>query len=105
MEIVYVGSTVMATLGFYRLRCSRPFIYGACEVAVALAIIVLTFDPHIRAAAPAAIPPTTLSVVLSESVGVLTGIYVFVRGMDNMRRDLPYRWRSRWASWFPVDDA
>jgi hypothetical protein len=31
----------------------------------------------------------------------MAGIYIIVRGLDNISQDLPFRWRARWYRWFP----
>jgi hypothetical protein len=42
--------------------------------------------------------------ILSRGIAIVGGIYLLVRGMDNMARDLPRRWRSHWESLFPKRD-
>jgi hypothetical protein len=38
---------------------------------------------------------------VSNAVGILAGIYILVRGMDNMDKDLPPNWRRTWDRLFP----
>jgi hypothetical protein len=37
---------------------------------------------------------------LPKAVGILAGIYVLVRGLDNMSRDLPVSWSAWWNQLF-----
>jgi len=38
---------------------------------------------------------------MSKAVGILGGIYILVRGMDNIDKDLPQKWRRVWDCVFP----
>ena len=42
---------------------------------------------------------------LSRSVSLVLGIYLLVRGMDNVDRDLPPSWRPWWNRLFPKQRA
>jgi len=37
---------------------------------------------------------------LSKGVGALAGIYVMVRGLDNIEKGLPPKMRAKWVSTF-----
>ena len=96
---VYVSSTIVGAVLFYWLRCRYPLIYGFIEIIVALVVIYITF-----------LPPDTYMALegssaygqfLRKAAGVIGGIYIFVRGMDNVSRGLPSRWRKTWNRVFP----
>jgi len=99
MGVVYIVLTIAAGLFFYRLRGLHPFAYGVAEVLVATCVIFLTFYP------PEEFLTTDnyslLGVELSRVVGIFAGIYIFVRGMDNMEKDLPRGWHRWWERRFP----
>jgi len=94
MNMIFILLTVAAGLFFYWLRGRFRLIYGMCEIAVALAIISLTFYPPTYYLAYDM--PSFFEMLLSKSVGVLGGIYVMVRGLDNMDMALPTRWHGLW---------
>ena len=98
MNFIFILLTVCAGLFFYWLRGRFRLIYGMCEIGVALVIISLTFYPQTHNLLIQM--PTFYEILLSKGVGVLGGIYVMVRGLDNMDTALPTRWRGIWNSIF-----
>jgi hypothetical protein len=94
MNAIFVALTVCAGLFFYWLRGQFRFIYGLCEIVVALVVIYLTFYPHTYNLVTRM--PTFSEMILSKSIGVLGGIYIMVRGLDNMEKALPAGWRNIW---------
>jgi hypothetical protein len=98
MAIIGIVITIFLGIFFYVMRCRWQLAYGVFEVLVSLVVISLTFYP-----------PTTYLVVaefswqgwfLSKSVGVLAGIYVMVRGLDNIEKGLPPAWQDKWMRAF-----
>ena len=88
------------SLLLYRLRCIRPFQYGCIEVAVGLAVLIFTFDvptTHYLAFDR----QTVFEWGVNRIIGTMAGIYIIIRGLDNMDRDLPPSWRPLWDSFFP----
>ena len=82
----------------YKLRCSKPFWYGVIEVVVAVATIILTIWPVSVSSGTVIIGSRNIFgvvVELQKYLGILAGIYIFVRGMDNMSKELP-RWMRKW---------
>lgn len=72
---------------FFCFVRSWPLVYGIVELVVALAIIFVTFFPH----TPYLLydEPPWWGVQLSRFIGSIAGVYVMVRGLDNIERGLP----------------
>jgi len=77
-----------AAIILYRLRGSRPFMYGIAEVIVGMT------------ATWSGIHAGTTSVI-TQALAFFGGMYVVVRGMDNMDKDLPPKMRRWWNILFP----
>src|SRR6266446_523992 len=95
MVIPYIAATLVAALLLYVLRCRRQIWYGACEIVVAVVVIYLAFNP------PHNFMMTNqgysyVGERLEKFYGILAGIYIFVRGMDNICNGLPVTARARW---------
>lgn len=87
MIAVKILLTVALGLFLYGLRYRRPLLFGLLEVAVALALIFLTFYP-VQSVLLTDNPPLW-GPAFSEFVGALAGIYVMVDGLDNIDKELP----------------
>jgi hypothetical protein len=88
--ILSVFVIAIVGLAAYRLRRSRRFCYGLIEITVALIVIFLTVFPQTSyLLLEGDQGQSWLGWLLCKSVGALTGIYVLVRGLDNMDHDLP----------------
>lgn len=83
-----IVSGICAGVLFYLLRGKRPLIYGIAEATVGL--ITLRTSVYSENAD-----------ALTKGIGFLAGVYIIVRGMDNMDRGLPEKWRPLWDRWFP----
>jgi hypothetical protein len=79
---------VALALVFFRFRGSRPFRYGLFEVFVGAIAIWIAIHTSGRSLVETAIP-------------FFGGIYIIVRGLDNIDKGLPERYRSRWDKVFP----
>jgi len=101
MAVIGIFVTVCLGLFFYWLRCRWQLVYGLVELVVALAVIILTFYPQTNYLLQEAGPPWW-GWFLSKSVGISAGIYVMVRGLDNIHNGLPPKWRCKWDRIFPV---
>jgi hypothetical protein len=67
----------------YWIRGKFPFFYGLTEISVSvLAIIVSIGTPN--------------TILLNKVVAILGGIYILIRGMDNIDKGLPVSWRPMW---------
>jgi hypothetical protein len=76
-----------------------PTLYGACEIIVAFVVIYLAFKP------PYTVLVTEegyspIGIEVQHYYGILASIYIFVRGMDNIRAGLPITRRPRWDKIF-----
>jgi hypothetical protein len=99
---VTIYSVIAITLGlfFYRLRCNHRFLYGMCEVIASVFWFTLVLYPRsptftATIQMPPFVPP------LYTIYGFLAGIYIFVRGMDNMHCGLTSEtWRKSWDRLF-----
>jgi hypothetical protein len=99
MAAIGIFLTITAGLFFYWLRCQFRFWYGVIEIAVALGVIYMTFVPQTDYLL-LGVPPTS-HFLFTKGAGILAGIYILVRGMDNMDQDLPPNWRRIWDKAFP----
>jgi hypothetical protein len=94
MGVIYILLSIVAALFFYGLRGRRPFVYGLIEFAVGLIGLTLTFYPQ---TSYLLIEESSFwGMTLSHDVTIVGGIYLLVRGLDNMDRDLPLGWRHHW---------
>lgn len=73
--ITLLGASV--ALGLYRLRTSNQVVYGVLEIVVSIATMMMTGN----------IRPTQGGIVAS-SLAVAGAVYVFVRGLTNIRDGL-----------------
>lgn len=99
MIMVYIAVTIVVALFFYMLRCRRQLWYGVCEIIVAFVVIYLAFKPPYTALALAQ-GYSPIGIQVQHYYGLLAGIYIFVRGMDNIRAGLPVTCRTRWDNIF-----
>jgi hypothetical protein len=102
MQILEMIVAVLAGFVFFGFRCRLRFWYGLAEVMAALIVLYFQFFPvdrHILSAGGAP-QPTALEELLSMLVGLLAGMYILVRGLDNIDHSLPERWRSAWQRVF-----
>ena len=99
MGVIYILLSLGIALFLYRLRGLHPFRYGLGEMAVGIAAIYFSFYPASSAILTKA--SSEFGMALSHGVTLIGGIYLLVRGMDNVERDLPYGWRRQWARIFP----
>jgi len=100
MAAIGIFLTIIAGLFFYWLRCCLRFWYGVCEIVVAVVVIYLTFVPPYTVVVLEDMSPGRL--LMSKGVGILGGIYILVRGLDNLDEDLPAKWRPIWDRIFPT---
>jgi hypothetical protein len=98
--MAWAGIVLTTLLGvcFYVLRCRWQLIYGAFEIFAAFVVIFVTFNPQTNYLLLA--EATWQSWFLRTGVGALAGIYVMVRGLDNIEKGLPPRWHGRWRRMF-----
>ncbi len=84
----FAAPAIAIGLLLYRLRGKYPLFYGSTEVLVAILVIFVSIG-------------TDTANPLNKIVGILGGIYIFIRGLDNVDKGLPHSWRGRWNKWFP----
>jgi hypothetical protein len=85
-----LGAIVVGLL-LFTLRCWQPFYYGALEIIAALFTIYFSIVPAKQAIMTVCNGSVFWGVgcYFQSSLIILAGIYIFVRGMDNMGRQLP----------------
>jgi hypothetical protein len=94
----YIFLTIIGAIFFYWLRCVQPLVYGLIEIAIACIVICIIFyPPDIYIVIE---EPSAYGQVFRRAAGIVAGIYIFVRGMDNIERGLPLRWQSIWHNIF-----
>ena len=100
MEVIYILLCLIAAMFFFALRRRRPFAYGVFEFLVGLIGLTLTFYPQTGYLLTE--DSSASGLILSRGIAIVGGIYLLVRGMDNMERGLPASWRPFWQTFFPV---
>ena len=98
-SIPLIAIAVALSVGLYRLRGIQPFWYGCIEIGVGLVVLIFTFVPTTHYLAFDG--QTFLELGAAKLIGVMAGIYIIVRGLDNVDRGLPPRWRHHWDRAFP----
>jgi len=100
IDVIFTIFWVVVAIGFYRIRCASRLLYGAIEIVAGMATIVLgEFPPY------AVLTSDTTWALGSRAAHMLTlmaGVYIVVRGLDNISQDLPLRWRPAWRRIFGV---
>jgi hypothetical protein len=98
--MAWVGIILTIALGvyFYVVRCRWQLVYGAIEILAALVIIFVTFYPQTNYLLLA--ESSWQGWLLRKGVGALAGMYVMVRGLDNIEKGLPLRWHGGWKRLF-----
>ncbi|GEM_PF-6573836 len=97
--LIYIILAIVVSTGFYWLRCRRPCLFGVIEILVGLLVIHLTFHPGYNTSMAQEISYPEL--ILGSWAGTLAGVYIFVRGMDNIDKGPPPGWlRLRWNKLF-----
>jgi hypothetical protein len=99
---IIMFTAIAAGVVFYGIRCRKPFWYGCAEALVGIAVIYIVLYPVETNYLLIAEASTGSDVLLSKAVGILAGVYILVRGLDNMSRELPTRWVPWWGRLFPV---
>ena len=98
MATIGIVITIVLGIAFYIMRCRWQLGYGVFEVLVSLVVISLTFYPQTNYLLLAEF--SWQGWFLSKSVGVLAGIYVMVRGLDNVEKGLPLVRQAKWIRTF-----
>jgi hypothetical protein len=79
---------LLVGIGLYRLRTKHTVMYGLFECSFAIAGI--TFSVH-----------TASNDSLSKLLSLAGGVYIIVRGLDNIDKGLTPLSRARWHLFFP----
>jgi hypothetical protein len=90
---------VFGGFALYCLRCRKLLFYGIVELIFSVIILTLTFIPQLSYLTA---DSSFLGSYLVRGIGLLTGLYTFVRGMDNIdkSKSLPPNWRKTWGTVF-----
>jgi hypothetical protein len=98
MDIVVTVFWVVVAVGFYRIRCWSRLLYGAMEGVAGIGVIILgEFPPN---AITASASTWTLGSRAAHMLALMGGVYIVVRGLDNIDQGLPKRWRPAWGRIF-----
>jgi hypothetical protein len=96
--VIWLVGAITAAVFLYGMRFRRRLIYGIVELLFGLiAISLSSFSQGPVFAAPDEQPPFA---PLASWVAFAAGVYIIVRGLDNIRLGLPERWRPRWDKIF-----
>jgi hypothetical protein len=94
----FIVPCVLAGPLLFRFRSRRPFAYGAVELVASWVIIFVAI--YASNSSNATINSVSGLPLLGKITAILGGIYVSVRGFDNMDKRIPDRFRARWKSFF-----
>ena len=84
MAVLFFLLAVFGGLFFYWLRCKHKILYGLSEVAVGIAILALrlfVLQPRFPISEE---KDSTLFNAMTLTIALFIGIYVMVRGLDNI---------------------
>jgi hypothetical protein len=87
MGFLWFILAVMAALFFYWLRDNYRSLYGLSEIIVGLAILAARFlaeEPNVLGVGGGSMWGQWWFGTLTSLVGLFTGIYAIVRGLDNI---------------------
>jgi Na+/H+ antiporter NhaD/arsenite permease-like protein len=98
MGVIVMLGTIIFGLGFYIFRCRCRFAYGVFEIAVSVAVIFLTLYPQ-KSYLQLEGNETWWGWILSSGVGLSAGMYIMVRGLDNIDQGWPSKWESKRGIW------
>jgi hypothetical protein len=89
----FIIPALLAGPVLYLFRSLLPFFYGVVEVVASWAIILVAIKAS-NAATPT-LPAAGLP-LLAKGTAILGGIYVTVRGLDNMDKKIPSKVARQW---------
>src|SRR4051794_24249479 len=98
MDGVVTVFWVVVAIVFYRVRRASRLLYGAMEMIAGIGVIVIGEFPP--AAITTAAKTWTLGSRAAHVLALMGGVYIVVRGLDNMDQGLPGRWRPVWRRIF-----
>jgi hypothetical protein len=78
---------LIVTVGLFYLRGRQPAIYGFLEIGIGIMAVYVAIG-------------STSAGTLAKVIALFTGIYIIVRGMDNVEKDLPNGIRDGWKKIF-----
>jgi hypothetical protein len=94
MRFLLLAGFIILGFVFYLLRRHYRLAYGLIEVGIGIVVIFLTIFP--QTSYLLLIEEPLFGWLLLKSAGVSAGIYVLVRGLDNVEQGLTKSWRTRW---------
>jgi hypothetical protein len=98
MEIAVTVFWLVVAVAFYRVRRWSRLLFGAIELAAGIGVIVIgEFPPN---AIAGTVDSWTLGSRAAHMLALMGGVYIVVRGLDNIEQGLPERWRPAWRSVF-----
>jgi hypothetical protein len=101
VDVIKILFGVFGGFLLYLLRCRKPLLYGIVELIFSVIILTLTFIPQLSYLTA---DSSFFGSYLVRGIGLVTGLYTFVRGMDNIDKSLPPKWRKTWDLVFHGSD-
>jgi hypothetical protein len=81
----------------FRIRSTHRFLYGFMEFNIGIIAIWAALQ-----AGQLTMPLNeSAGIFLSKAITIVSGVYVIIRGLDNMSNKLPVRLHSAWDTFFP----
>lgn len=76
----------------FLLRCRNAIAYGSLEIVVGLVSVFISAN----AGQTSTIQAPVIYTLATKTIGLLGGMYIVIRGLDNWDRNLPSKWRKYW---------
>jgi hypothetical protein len=100
---IIVAVAIFASVLLYWMRSRHRFAYGIVELIFGLFVIVISAFSHM---APSDFAQTQRPFEPLPTLGAIAaGVYIIVRGLDNISIALPKRWRRSWEAIFGSSHA
>jgi hypothetical protein len=94
MAVIYLILLILLAAMLYWLRRNYRLAYAFIEIAAGIGtLIVSIYPPYILIAA---CEISAIGARFSSSLTIMAGLYIIVRGMDNLDQALPAKWRRIW---------
>jgi hypothetical protein len=97
----FLPVAVLVGLILFSFRCRAPFWYGLIELLASWVMIwIAIVTPIVPVVAVGGQPVSFGIPLLAKGTTLLAGIYVSVRGLDNIDKDVPQRFQRIWGKVF-----
>jgi MFS superfamily sulfate permease-like transporter len=86
---------VVSIFLLFLLRCRNAIAYGLLEIAVGLVSVFISANAGQNIS-----QATAIYELATRALGLLGGVYIVIRGLDNLDKNIPDQWRRLWDEVF-----